>query len=58
LVDKAADGERIMPAGMLPQPTPGKRKLISGVDALAVAQLSSFKRPILPKTIAPRRSID
>jgi hypothetical protein len=34
---------------MVPKPTPGTRQLITGVDALAVAQLSSFKRPNIPK---------
>jgi len=34
---------------MVPVPTPGARQLISGTDALAVAQLSSFKHPTLPK---------
>jgi len=32
---------------MVPDPTPGWRQLISAVDALAIAQSSSFARPDL-----------
>jgi hypothetical protein len=38
---------------MVIDPEPGERQLISGLDALAVAQLSSFDKPILSPTLPP-----
>ncbi len=38
---------------MVIDPHPGERQLISGLDALAVAQFSSFDKPILSLTLPP-----
>ena len=38
---------------MVIDPQPGERQLISGLDALAVAQFSSFDKPILSLTLPP-----
>ena len=38
---------------MVPDPLPGERQLISGLDALAIAELSSFDKPILSGLLPP-----
>ena len=50
LADPFAPGTQPL---MVPDPQVGERQLISGLDALAVAQFSSFDKPILSLTLPP-----